>query len=309
MLLCCSSDDKEPADEYDPLPFWTSWKLKSTAKREIDPNTGDEVLRLGSNRLFKTHCLNTEYQALKLVDRQTSVPTYKVVTVYNRPEGKLVEYEALQGKPLDEVWPSMPVHQRSKVIADLGRFVEQLRKMQPPKHFVVGDATLGGAVNQRFGHNKVGPFYTLDAFHEFERRGHAVQDFSQQEVKATHTPTKPYQLKFTHGNLCPRNILVDASGRIIALIGWENSGWFPEYWEYTQMCHNCPKTMSDWLDAMVEVVPRYDQEMACEEFLRLRFSASTYDLPLSVRAPSPNPSQLERERQEINDKNTESTSG
>ena len=203
----------------------------------------------------------------------------------------------------------MQAHQKAKIVADLGRFVDQLRKMQPPKHCVVGDATLGGAMDNRFGHNKVGPFYTIEAFQDFERRGHSVQDFPEKEIKATHAPVRPYDLKFTHGNLCPRNILLDTSGRIIALVGWESSGWFPEYWEYTQMCHNCPKTMSDWLDAMVKVIPRYDQEVACEEALRARYTASVYEMPRSVRAPSPSPSELRRERQEINDKNTESTSG
>lgn len=311
MLLCCGSpaEPKEPIDEYDPIPSALTWRMK-TAKKETDERTGHELLRLSGNRVIKTHCISTEYQALKVVDRYTSVPTYKVINVYNRPEGKLVEYEAPPGgKPLDTVWPDMPAHQRAKVISDMARFVEQLRKIQPPKHCVVGDATLGGAMDSRFGHAQVGPFYTIESFQEFERRGHSVKDFPEKEIQATHTPTKPYELKFTHANLCPENILLDDAGRICAIIGWESSGWYPEYWEYTQMCHNTPKTMLDWLDAITRVIPRYDQEFACEEALRARYTASAYDLPRSVRAPSPSPSELQRELQEIDDKNTESTSG
>jgi Phosphotransferase enzyme family len=309
MGWCWSSKVIEPQDEYDPIPSGLSWRMK-WAKKEKDPNTGIELLRLSGNRVLKTHCLPTEYQALKVVDRHTSVPTYKVVNVYNRPEGKLVEYEAPPGgKPLDTVWPIMPAHQRAKIISDLGRFVEQLRKIEPPKHCVVGDATMGAAMDSRFGRTNVGPFYTIESFQAFERRGHSVQEFTEREILATHAPKKPYELKFTHANLCPRNILLDDAARVCAIVGWESSGWYPEYWEYTQMCHNTPKTMLDWLDAVTKVIPRYEQELACEEALRLRYTPSVYDMPRSVRAPSLGPSELAREQQEIDDKNTESTSG
>jgi len=308
MPLCFGSSDAEPEDEYDKLPFGLRWRM-SLGKKETEPNTGHPIVRVGNNKIVKTHCLSTEYQALLLVDRYTSVPTHKVLGIYNRPEGKLVEYEAVSGRPLEEVWPTMAAHQRSKIIADLGRFIDQLRKMQPPKHCVVGDATLGAALDPRFGSGKIGPFYSIQAFQEFERRGHSVRDFAEKEIQATHTPQKPYELKFTHASLCPKNILIDESGRICALIGWESCGWYPEYWEYTQMCHLTPKTMSDWLDAMTKVVPRYDQEVVCEEALRARYCGSIYDAPKSIRAPSPSPSELQKEQQEIDDKNTEDTSG
>jgi aminoglycoside phosphotransferase (APT) family kinase protein len=310
MVLCFGKKEvKEPVDEYDPIPFGLSWRMK-WAKKEPDPETGHELLRLGGNRVIRTHTMNTEYQALKIVDRHTSVPTYKVITVYNRPEGKLVEYEGPSGgKPLDTVWPNMAAHQKNKIISDMGRYINQLRKIQPPKHCVIGDATLGGATDHRFGKNKIGPFYTVKSFHDFERRGHTVDKFPEKEVKATHAPEKTYELKFTHANLCPENILLDDAGRICAIIGWESAGWYPEYWEYTQLCHNTPKTMLDWLDALTKVIPRYDQEFACEEALRARYTASIYDQPRSVRAPSPSRSELVREQTEIDDKNTESTSG
>ncbi|KAH0831747.1 hypothetical protein AYO21_06270 [Fonsecaea monophora] len=308
MPFCLGSKDEEPKDEYDQLPFGLRWRM-NWAKKETDPATGESVLRLSNTRILKTHCANTEYQALMLIDRHTSVPSYKVLAVYNRPEGKLVEYEAYPGKPLQQVWPTMSAHQQNKIVADLGRFVEQLRKMQPPKQCVVGDATLGGALDHRFGSGRIGPFFSIEAFQEFERRGHPPDDFPEKEIRMVHAPKKPYQLKFTHASLCPQNILVDDAGRICALIGWESAGWYPEYWEYTQMCHLTPKVMGDWLDAMRRVMPQYDQELACEEALRARYTSSIYDAPRSIRAPSPSPSQLQAEQQEIDDKNTEDTSG
>lgn len=308
MPFCLGGQDEEPQDEYDQIPFGLRWRMY-WGKKDTDPRTGEAILRMGNNRILKTHCANTEYQALMLIDRHTSVPSHKVLAVYNRPEGKLVEYEAHPGKPLQERWPFIPAHQQNKIVSQLGRFVEQLRKMQPPKQCVVGDATLGAALDHRFGSGRIGPFFSIEAFQEFERRGHTVDDFPEKEIHTVHAPKQPYQLKFCHASLCPRNILVDDSGRITALVGWESSGWYPEYWEYTQMCHMTPKTMGDWLDAMCRVLPRYDQELACEEALRTRYPGSIYDTPRSVRAPSPTPSEHQADQQAIDDKNTSDTSG
>lgn len=37
---------------------------------------------------------------------------------------------------------------------------------------------------------------------------------------------------FTHGDLFPWNILVE-DGHLSAILDWECSGWYPEYWEIT----------------------------------------------------------------------------
>lgn len=43
-------------------------------------------------------------------------------------------------------------------------------------------------------------------------------------------------INFTHSDLHPSNILITLAGegpaRILALIDFEQSGWYPAYWEY-----------------------------------------------------------------------------
>ena len=39
----------------------------------------------------------------------------------------------------------------------------------------------------------------------------------------------------THGDLTPRIIMVDDTGTITCVVDWENSGWYPDYWEYADM--------------------------------------------------------------------------
>ena len=312
---CFGRKMEEPQSEFDELPFSLKWRMHF-GKLEQDPHSGNDIMRLSNNRLVMTHCESTEYQALQLINKHTSVPAYKVIAVYNRPEGKVTEYEGVRGTALDTCWNDLSTDKQKRIVSDLGRFVDQLRSMTAPKHFVIGDSTMGATRDPRFGPGSVGPFYTLNAFHDFLRRGHAVKEFRGEFVEKVHEQRqhsdKPYVLKFTHANLTPRNILVDDAGRVCALIGWESAGWYPEYWEYVQMCQNTDAHSlagEQWLSMMRNIVPKYEEELHCDRAIRTRFRSEDYGRPRSVRPTSPTPSILAVEQQDIDDKNTENTSG
>jgi predicted unusual protein kinase regulating ubiquinone biosynthesis (AarF/ABC1/UbiB family) len=51
-----------------------------------------------------------------------------------------------------------------------------------------------------------------------------------------------YQLFFTHADLHPSNILLSPGSdpHIIAIIDWQQSGWYPEYWEYCKALWTSP---------------------------------------------------------------------
>ena len=307
MPGCFGGDsDSEPEPEFDELPRNLRWKLKFGKKR-IEVHESHTIIRLGETRILKRGVESTEYEALRLVNEKTSVPVPKVLGVYRTREGVLVDLEVVPGRTLDGVWSSLSPAQKKKHISDLGRFIDQLRKLPTPKHELIGSTSMGANHDPRFGKGRIGPFYTIDFFHDFIRRGHPVEEFAEDDLKDCHG--KKYEIKFTHADLCPQNILVDDAGRITAILDWESAGWYPEYWEYTQMHFATPKGMEDWLTAVGDVMDKYDREMAAEAVMRRRFAASAYDCERSVRAPSPSPSELARERKEINDKNTESTSG
>ena len=54
---------------------------------------------------------------------------------------------------------------------------------------------------------------------------------------------------FTHGDVAPRNILVDESYRITGIVDWELAGWYPEYWEYANiMKPSRDKDWQSWMD-------------------------------------------------------------
>jgi hypothetical protein len=55
-------------------------------------------------------------------------------------------------------------------------------------------------------------------------------------------------IRFTHGELNPRNIIVQNS-KIVCILGWDSGGWYPEWWEYVKFfeARTCPENQ-DWYD-------------------------------------------------------------
>jgi aminoglycoside phosphotransferase (APT) family kinase protein len=61
---------------------------------------------------------------------------------------------------------------------------------------------------------------------------------------------------FTHGDLAPRNPIVDDDCRITAVLDWESFGWFPDYWEYVQMMKLWDPAEHEWQRWMTKTRPQ-----------------------------------------------------
>ncbi|KAK1243307.1 hypothetical protein MKX07_003935 [Trichoderma sp. CBMAI-0711] len=62
-----------------------------------------------------------------------------------------------------------------------------------------------------------------------------------------------YRIRFTHGELSPGNIIVHNS-KIVCILGWDNGGWYPEWWEYAKFfeARTSPENQ-DWYDFADEI--------------------------------------------------------
>jgi Phosphotransferase enzyme family len=48
-------------------------------------------------------------------------------------------------------------------------------------------------------------------------------------------------IKLTHEDLHQGNIIISSAGppRILAIVDWAHSGWYPDYWEYCKAAYTC----------------------------------------------------------------------
>ena len=63
----------------------------------------------------------------------------------------------------------------------------------------------------------------------------------------------PAAVRFAHGDLVPKNIMVSPdSMRVTGIIDWGNSGFYPDYWEYCRM-HDPFQTSPGW-EKMLKII-------------------------------------------------------
>ncbi|CAG7565866.1 unnamed protein product [Fusarium equiseti] len=68
-----------------------------------------------------------------------------------------------------------------------------------------------------------------------------------------------HRVVLSHCDLKPRNILVQ-NGKIQGLVDWEDSGWYPEYWEYVKFFQRTAD--KDWKLYAEDVCPElYHDEL------------------------------------------------
>jgi thiamine kinase-like enzyme len=74
-----------------------------------------------------------------------------------------------------------------------------------------------------------------------------------------------HQICFTHGDLRQQNIMVK-DGNVVAIIDWELSGWYPEYWEFTKALLIWG-WQNDWTDYLMQILQPYHAEHFMHSFL------------------------------------------
>ncbi|KAF5646163.1 kinase [Fusarium sp. NRRL 52700] len=245
--------------------FWRAWLITpqfirlSTYKllRKVGHHLYEGTSSLAVSRLpFGLYLKATnegafnESNALDLVQKYTSVPVPRVLDLVADSRNTYLLTTGLRGEPLSRAGDMLSDRDCRDFVDQMQRFISEIRAIPPvgPKNHISN--TLGQACSDpriRDG-NPIGPFEDEASFSQYlyhpddpARRGH--------------------QTVFTHADLNLRNILVDKVTRldgtrgwaISGIVDWENSGFYPEYWDCTKAQFEGFRWDGRWTKALVEV--------------------------------------------------------
>lgn len=206
-----------------------------------------------------------EVQALKLA-AQHELP---VPRVHNSGRGETdgenyIRMNYIAGRPLDEVWDTYTIEQKSSICRQLRDIITTMRSI-PHDTGLIGSCLGGLAYDTRlYAQHSGGPFSdeaTFNSLFYFDLVHTASDGIRTALSKQLRTD---HRIVFSHGDIAQHNIMVK-DGQITALLDWENGGWYPEHWDYIKFCDR-PCDHRDWKNHAKDIFPVvYDHELAAHQ--------------------------------------------
>lgn len=254
-----------------------SRRISSIFRRRRRPHVG-HVYPLSRHMLVKTgsDVRLAEAATMKFIAENTSIPVPKVLSAFARKGAAFIVMEKIQGQELAKLWHHLSDETRSSLLDQLRQMVDELRALQPPTEFAVGSC-IGGSL-QDFRQSRApppvrfGPFRTIQDFHSWLRDGlkqGQAENMEQADLIEVNEmiprqdgPWPPPV--FTHGDLNPSNILV-RDDKIVGIIDWEMSGWYPHYWEYTSLKIGSDLVNPAWDDNIDKFLRPFPDELKMEK--------------------------------------------
>lgn len=243
-----------------PLRLWIGKKLFGAV--------GPHGVRVSPNRMIKGPCHEPELAALKYVAEHTSIPVPRVFKAHYHDSHLYIKMQYVCGIDLQVAWRCCLSHDKKHIITEVVDYINQLRKLEPPQEGIVASASCDKVLDYRVGSSPFGPFSNHEGFHSYLRVNIPIDGCSKTigpEVTECHS--RCYRSCFTHADLAPRNIIVDMDNKkVSAIVDWEFSGWYPEFWEYAK-AHYSQIHWPEWFDGLESSMERYDDEFAAERIL------------------------------------------
>lgn len=202
---------------------------------------------------------------MRFIAANTSTPVPRVHETKFRGE-KVSEMvmDYMPGEPLDKAWAKLTQEQRIATCRQLKGYLSQLSQLKGGPRIEPAD---GGSVTVglRFP-RQGGPFADEKEFNEFmvnwdnTRMATVFKQYAQAGLTDNH------EIHFVHGDFSPRNILVDETGCVTAVLDWDRSGWYPEYWDVVRMLTENPG-IHDYFPYINHIIP----VSYVPEFLALKY--------------------------------------
>ncbi len=205
-----------------------------------------------------------EADIIRFVQRHTSIPVPRVVASDEAFGSRYLVMKRTAGEDLDAVWETLEPAQRTRIVEQLRSYIAQLRSLPSPHDRAV--CSLNGAPlwdGRITCCDTVGPFANEDAFNDRLLETTAIYDKRATLPEFRSHLRGDHAIVFTHGDIAPRNIIVDGD-TIVALLDWEHAGWYPEHWEMVKAMW-CPPYSKPSRDLWVEAVKNlFDKDYEAE---------------------------------------------
>lgn len=193
--------------------------------------------------------------------------------------------ESIFGDPLSERWDTLTKAEKATICNQLCNMIHSWRRIQPPRAVTHKLSQLGGQPLRDIhfsdaGSYPTGPFKTTSDFHDAyaslsipSRSIHYGSKQPRVDIEELAGLTDDVNVVFTHADLDLSNILIsktdDGPTRIVSIIDWHQSGWYPEPWEWCKaQVVSIPHSewVTEYLDTVLpppELKYRYSWKHVC----------------------------------------------
>ncbi|GJN71062.1 phosphotransferase family protein [Purpureocillium lilacinum] len=207
-----------------------------------------------------------------------NVPRVPVPEIYGwvEQEGRVFLFmELVNGVMLEERLSSLTQEERSGICESLRSMLTELHRLrQEPGNAFVGDISRGPLGDIVFTNGSLprgGPFTSVKEFHDWlsamikwgkEQHWPGVDPADIPDPYRQRLPDES-SIVFTHAHLHPTNIMISRESpcQIVAIVDWQQSGWYPDYWEFCK----AEFAVHYWSEWAQEYVPRFLKEPSCVE--------------------------------------------
>ncbi|KAK2785466.1 hypothetical protein FQN53_007727 [Emmonsiellopsis sp. PD_33] len=163
------------------------------------------IIRLDENRVLKKGHENAQEPAtMQFIAENTTIPVPKIYTTKSSSKKNATDFvmEYIPGEPLDKAWKKLTHDQRVSTCSQFVGYLNQLQEL-PGKRIEAMNGTADG------------PFDTENGFNDFQAKG---ADQRPGDSNVIQFPGDNHAIHFAHGDLSPRNVMVDEGGHIIGVV-------------------------------------------------------------------------------------------
>lgn len=187
---------------------------------------------------------------MRLVEQTTNVPVPTVLMSHYGPDMGNIDMTLAPGSPLESIWDSLDESNKERLCREIWSMIMQWRQIPRPHdlaHLFQCLADGSAATRDPLLEDLEDPPRSLSSDEALRARIHQHYLHHNGRLYEDTLPSILPRSKasiFTHGDVAPRNIMVDQSGHITGIIDWELAVWYPDYWEYANIMK--PSMDRDW---------------------------------------------------------------